>query len=373
MKKGNYLTFEDFFARIENSNYCGNKKLIDLGQGNPKIEIPKEVMEIFYDFFKRKESHKYSKNVYVDELKKSICNFYNHRFSVDIDIENIGVFNGSKKIMYLLFYTLLNSDSKVLLLDPAYPDYENITLSITKNIIKHSVDNDLPNINKIEDIVKEQDIDLIICNYPNNPTGVVSNKTFWKELSKIAKDYDVFVINDFTYSDYIFNDFQSPSLLEVFDNDRLIEIYSFSKNFTMPGWRISSVVASDEVIKKITKKNNLMEIGIFTPIIRTLNYILRNYRSFVNTKIYRDNMEYFRKQLSQFKDWEVNNPKSGMFLWVNIGSRDSWDYFQELLDNNNIIITPGVLYGEKYKKFIRISLNTTFEEIDELVARLSVD
>ncbi|WP_312573837.1 pyridoxal phosphate-dependent aminotransferase [Staphylococcus saprophyticus] len=373
MNHSNNLTFEDFFQQVEKNSYSGENKIIDLGQGNPKIQIPEKVINRFCKYLQDSMNHKYPNNIYLKELKFQVQNLYKNKFFTEIDVNNIGVYNGAKKIFYLLFNSLLDNRSNVLLIDPAYPDYEKILLSITQNIVKLPVYNNLPDTREIENIVKKHNIDLIVFNYPNNPTGVIANSKFWNEINILSEKYDIFVVNDFTYSDYVFGDFFSPSLLQDFQtNHKLIEVYSFSKNFTIPGWRIASIIANNDIINCLTEKDNLMEIGMFNPIVKTLNYILSNYKnsSFVTSSLYQENMEYVKNKLSTIENWEITIPNSGMFLWIYIGEHDSWNYFLYLLHVKNIIILPGLLYGENYRNYIRLSMNTTFKEIDDLVERI---
>lgn len=372
MKKYGNLNFDDFFKHIEKKDYKGSKKTINLGQGNPKVELPVKVIYKFFDFLKNDESHHYPNNMYINILKKHIKKIYKNKYLADISVENIGIFNGAKKILHLLFNSILNSNSHVLLIDPAYPDYERILNNVSENIIKLPVYKGLPNTDEIENLVKQHSIELIIFNYPNNPTGEISTENFWKKIHYISMKYNVFIINDYTYSDYVYNGYSSPSLLKGSDsNNKIIEIYSFSKNYTIPGWRIASVIANENVINDITTKNNLMETGIFNPIVQSLNYILSNYNnSFVDTHFYQQNMKYLKNKLSVFTDWKINAPPSGMFLWIYIKDTCSWDYFLYLLNEKNIIVLPGILYGYKYKNYIRISLNTNYNEIDDLISRL---
>ena len=366
------LTFEDFFSYIEKNKYQGQKKLINLGQGNPKVEVPEEVKQKFSEYLFENENHQYPNNKEIDLLKGHVRDTYINKFLTKVQKNNIGIFNGATKILYLLFNSILDCNSNVLLIDPSYPDYEKILTTITNNIIKLPTYNALPDIDKIEKLIKKNKIDMIIFNYPNNPTGQISNHDFWKKISSISNKFNVYIVNDYTYSDYVFDGFSSPSLLKHFHtNKKLIEIFSFSKNYTIPGWRIASVIANKSIINDMTEKNNLMEIGIFNPIVKSLNYIFDNYKdSFVDSNFYNKNMIYLKNKLSMYEDWKIDTPQSGMFLWVYIGNKSSWEYFLYLLNQKNIIILPGVLYGPSYNNYIRISLNTNYAEIDELIKRL---
>lgn len=373
MKNSKQLTFEDFFKQIEKNNYNGTNKLINLGQGNPKIQIPEKVICKFGEYLQDYNNHQYPNQIFLNELKSHVRNLYRERFRANLGIENIGIYDGAKKIFYLLFKALLNSTSTVLLIDPAYPDYEKILLHVTQNIIKFPVYKGLPNISEIETLIQKHDINLIIFNYPNNPTGAIANNKFWQDINTLSIRHNVFIVNDFTYSDYVFNGKPSTSLLQHFqENNNLIEIYSFSKNFTIPGWRVASIIADKKIITSVTNIDSLMSVGIFTPIVKTLNYIFKNYgnSSFVTPYLYKENMEYTKNKLSSIKNWEIIMPESGMFLWIYIGQEDSWEYFVELLNNQNIIVLPGKLYGDDYKNYIRLSMNTNFIEIDRLKCRL---
>nr|WP_275401875.1 pyridoxal phosphate-dependent aminotransferase [Staphylococcus sp. MI 10-1553] len=280
--------------------------------------------------------------------------------------------SGAKKAFYLICNVLLDDRSKVLLIDPAYPDYQRAILNFTQNIYKLDANNRLPNVSDIEEMVRSKGINVIIFNYPNNPTGTIANTDFWERVHNLSKIYNLKIINDFTYSDYVYTDTSSSmfSSLNNVSNDYMYEIYSFSKNFTIPGWRIAAIICSQRNIEKINFLNNIMESGIFTPMIITLNQMILSNQKRVKVSLYHKKAKLLCKKIQTLTNWECSVPDSGMFLWIKLKNINSWEFFKEKMENENLIILPGILYGEKYINFIRLSLNFNLHEIDEIITRL---
>jgi aspartate/methionine/tyrosine aminotransferase len=95
---------------------------------------------------------------------------------------------------------------------------------------------------------------VLMLNYPHNPTGVVTDKEFFREVVKLAKRFNFMVINDFAYSKITFDGYQAPSFLEVEGaRDVGVEFGSFSKSYNMAGWRIGYCVGNEQIVKALGK------------------------------------------------------------------------------------------------------------------------
>jgi len=138
---------------------------------------------------------------------------------------------------------------KVLIVQPCWPAYLYCLRAFSKKfeVVKTKFEESwIPNFN-----VLDKSFDLVIINYPNNPTGITLPKKKFKELVDLCEDYDVRILSDETYRDI---NFSSTNSILDFDCDSVF-VHSFSKTFSMTGFRLGYAISSEDNVKKFKNFN----------------------------------------------------------------------------------------------------------------------
>ena len=173
---------------------------------------------------------------------------------------------GSKEGIAHIPLAFVNSGDVALVASPGYPVYHIGTQfaggdPYFMDLLKEN--RFLPDLEAIPaDVARKAKIMFI--NYPNNPTAAVAPKDFFESVAAFAAEYSVIVCHDAAYSEITFDGYSSQSILEVPGaRERAIEFHSFSKTFSMAGWRVGFVVGSRDVVDSLRTLKSNIDSGVF--------------------------------------------------------------------------------------------------------------
>ncbi len=278
--------------------------------------------------------------------------------------EEVIVAPGSK----FLVASQLFFSKKVAIISPHWPTYVQMAKKFGKKIqiIKTTLEDKwLPNFDEIE-----KDVDTIIINYPNNPTGIAILETKMKELLDIASELNVKIVSEEVYRDITFNK-KYVSILG-FNYEKGIFIYSFSKTFSMTGFRIGYAIADKKEIGEIQKFIEIMVTCVpkfvQSAAIKALEVREEIKRKIVN--IYRKRVELVKKKLNR-KLFEFVEPDGAFYVFPKLKNNISGRTFAYKLLGRGVGIFPGEAFGN-YSSHIRISLTSSMFEFPETVKVCSI-
>jgi LL-diaminopimelate aminotransferase len=200
---------------------------------------------------------------------------------------------------------------------------------------------------------------LMIVNYPNNPTGVGVERAFYDRAVAFAKKHDVLLVSDLAYSELTFGASPAPSALEC-DPQRevTLEFHSCSKTFSMAGLRIGFAVGNVAAIEALAAYRTNVGYGTPTAVQHAAAYALEHRAELVPPKV----AEYRARRdamVHAFKSagWDVTVPDASMYLWLPVPAGvDDWTWVRSLIDQDGVVVTPGVAFGDGGRGYFRISL-----------------
>lgn len=350
--------------------------VIDLGIGDPDIPTPQEIVEVAKRALEKPEYHRYPANPGSLFYRKACANYMKRRFGVDFDPETeVLALIGSKEGIAHFPIAFVNPGDVVLCPDPAYPVYhlgtiftegEPYYLPLTWEY------NFLPDLSKVpEEILKRTKI--LWLNYPNNPTGAVATKDFYKEVIALAKNYNFIVASDAAYVELYFEE-PPLSIFEVEGaRDVAIEFHSLSKTFCMTGWRIGFAVGRRELVQALAKVKSNIDSGVFTALQEAGAYALDHLEEIVPSlrRVFQERRDYLATELARL-GFEFQKPKATFYLWVKVPSGfTSSEFCKRVLQDLAIVVTPGNGFGEKGEGYFRIALTVGVDRLKEAVGRLS--
>ncbi|WP_010664354.1 pyridoxal phosphate-dependent aminotransferase [Marinilabilia salmonicolor] len=351
------------------------KPVINLGIGNPDQPPAPEVLETLNQSALRPDTHGYQGYIGIPELREAFSEWYKKFYGVMLnpDSEVLPLMGSKEGIMHISM-AFLNPGDEVLVPNPGYPTYSAVTrIAGAKErsydlLEENNWQPDLENLEQ-EDLSA---VKIMWVNYPNMPTGAKASKKFFEKLIAFAKRNDILICNDNPYS-FILNK-EPQSLLSVPGAKEVaIELNSLSKSHNMAGWRVGMAASNPDFIKYILRIKSNMDSGMFRPMQEAAAKALMLEEKWYNevNSVYKKRKELVLKIMSLLGcSWQ--DDQVGMFIWAKIPEKysSSEELSDKILYEANVFITPGFIFGDNGKQYIRISLCTSEEKLQESINRI---
>ncbi|WP_291859773.1 aminotransferase class I/II-fold pyridoxal phosphate-dependent enzyme [Marinilabilia sp.] len=351
------------------------KPVINLGIGNPDQPPAPEVLETLNKAALRPDTHGYQGYIGIPELRNAFSQWYKKFYGVILDPESeVLPLMGSKEGIMHISMAFLNPGDEVLVPNPGYPTYSAVTQIVGAKERSYDLleeNNWQPDLEALEKLDLSR-VKMMWVNYPNMPTGAKASRTFFTALIAFAKRNDILICNDNPYS-FILNE-EPQSLLSIPGAKEVaIELNSLSKSHNMAGWRIGMAASNADFIKYILRIKSNMDSGMFRPMqeaaARALALEEKWYKEVNN--VYKKRKELVLRIMSLLEcTWQED--QVGMFIWARIPEKypSSKDLSDKILYEANVFITPGFIFGDNGEKYIRISLCTSEEKLQESINRI---
>lgn len=349
--------------------------VIDLSLGDPDLITH----DIIIDNSMRDAKLGYTK--YTDfrgdpELREEITKFYKEEYGLTIKDEEIFVTASGCLAMYLVLEAILDDGDEVIVQTPyftPYPQQVELARGIPVPLNTYENEDFQIDTDRLEKLITER-TKAIIVNSPNNPTGSTLTPKTIEGIRDIAVKYDLIVISDDIYTSFCYEEPFIPLICTDGMKERTIIINSFSKNFTMTGWRIGNIIASDYIIKIIQQIN---ENVVFTaPSIsqRGAIYALRNRKKVQKPIIeeYKKRVFYSADRINDIPNMSILSPKGTFYLFVNIKRTglSSVEASDALLKEAHVLTIPGIAFGECGEGYIRLACTVGIKELKEAFDRI---
>ena len=350
-------------------------EVINLGIGNPDLPPSQSTIKALVSSASNPANHGYQSYRSSPELRQSISEFYNKIYNVDLNPETeVLPLIGSKEGIMHISMTFINPEDEVLVPNPGYPAYTS-TGKISGAVVNHY---DLKEENNWQiDIaeLKRKDLSkvkIMWINYPHMPTGTLPSDGLFEELVNLAGENNFLLCNDNPYS-MVLNE-KPESLLSVEGAKEVsLELNSLSKSHNMAGWRLGWVAGSSNFIKSVLKVKSNIDSGIFLPIQHAAIEALKNPVKWHDerNKILNGRRETVF-ELLDLLNCTYDKNQAGMFVWAKLpGSvRSTEQFVMELLNEANVFITPGFIFGSNGERFVRVSLCNNRQKINEAIQRV---
>jgi len=350
-------------------------KVINLGIGSPDLAPSENTIDALVASAKNPNNHGYQNYKGIPQLREAIVNFYKKIYSVSLNTEtDILPLMGSKEGIMHICMAFVNEGDEVLFPDPGYPTYASVAKLTGAKIITYQLSEKL-NWGIDVDALRKKDLSkvkIMWVNFPHMPTGRIASREELKELVDLARENNFLIVNDNPYS-LILND--SPLSILSIDgaSDVALELNSLSKSHNMAGWRIGWVAGRKEYIDAVLRVKSNMDSGMFAG----LQYAAAEALKSGDDWFQKQNAIYKKRQIAAHKILDELNctysPKqSGLFVWAKAPDEivDIEKWIDEILYGAKVFITPGFIFGENGKRFIRISLCATEEKLNEALSRI---
>ena len=361
---------------------AAGEDIIDLGMGNPDSATPRHIVDKMIEAVQNPKTHRYSSSRGIPGLRRAIAAYYKRRFGVTIDPEKEAVVTlGSKEGLVNLAQAITEPGDGILVPSPTYPIHtyafmiagaairqlpftpehsEADLLAALERAVRHSVPKPLA---------------LVLC-FPANPTARTCGLDFYRQIVEFAKRHGIYVISDLAYSELYFDGIAPPSILEVPGaKDIAIEIQSFSKTYSMAGWRMGYAVGNPKLIGALAHVKSYVDYGAFTPIQVAATAALNGPQDCVDElrRMYKERRDVLVKGL-EAAGWEVPSPNASMFAWAPLPAAfrhlGSNEFAKLLLKEAKVAVSPGIGFGEYGEGYVRIAMVENVHRIRQAVRNI---
>lgn len=351
--------------------------VINLSLGDPDLVTDRLIIDKSYDDARAGHT-KYTDFRGDPELRAEICKYYKEEYDMDVADEEVFVCASACLGMYLALEAILDDGDEVILQAPfftPYPQQVELARGIPVELATYEEEDFQINIERLESLISERTKALVI-NSPSNPTGNCLTVETMEKIAEIAVKHDLIVISDDIYTAFSYQNPFVPFGSLPGMRERTIILNSFSKNFTMTGWRVGNIIAPDYIIKVIQQIN---ENVVFTaPSIsqRAALHALRH-RAEVQPPMveeYRKRMFYAAERINQIPKLSVLYPPKGSFyLFMNIKETGltSVEAADRILEEAHVLMLPGDAFGACGEGYVRIACTVNVDTLKEAFDRIA--
>ena len=367
---------------VEISRKIAEKKahgidVISFGIGDPDIPTPASVVDRLRDTALDTPNHRYPETDGLPEFRQAVADWYQRRFGITVrpDEETLPLIGAKEGIGHAALCFIEPGDI-ALVPDPGYPVYSVGTWFAGGECHWMPLLEEngwLPDLDAIpQDAARKAKV--IWLNYPNNPTGAIADGDYFAKVVEFAKAYDIAVLHDASYSEVAFDGYRPVSFLETPGAmDVSVEFHSLSKSYNMTGWRLGMAVGNADIISALMVVKSNLDSGVPNAI----QYMGIEAMALSQDDIDARNRVYERRrdrvvQTLQAVGLDAIPPKASLYVWTRIPQGfSSAEFTAKLLDEANIVVTPGNGYGQYGEGYIRLSLTIGDDDMERGLERLA--
>jgi aspartate/methionine/tyrosine aminotransferase len=346
---------------------------IHLEVGEPDFPTPEHVVEAAARA--AREGHtRYTPNAGIPALREALAAKVGRVNGYAASADQVVVSAGGVEAIHATLTTLADPGDEVLLPDPAWPDFVQMTalLGTPARFYHQTADTDyLPDIAELEALVSER-TRVLVLNSPSNPLGAVIPARRLVELVEFAERHDLWVISDECYDEINF-DGDFVSTMAAAPSPRIVSIYSFSKVYAMTGWRIGYAVAPPEVAAALTRLQEPIISCVNAPTQMAALAAVTGPQDLVASMrdAYRERRDRALEVL-RGGGLPVVTPQGAFYLWADIGRAGirSDQFVRELIAQRGVAAAPGTAFGAAGDSYLRLSLASHLDQLLEGSRRL---
>lgn len=356
-------------AKVERQS---GRKVLNLGTGTPDVLPAQQYSDKFAQLVKDSSAHAYPGYGATKDFAEALQAWYRQRFGVTLASDELLPLNGAKDGIAHLPLALFNAGDEILVPDPGYPSFCGPALLVGAKPVPYTLSADKDFKIDLPELQKKLSprSSYLWVNFPSNPTGQVASLPELEEIVAFARAHDLIILYDNAYAEITFSGTKAPSILEVPGAKELaVEIGSFSKAFSFAGFRMGWIVGNKSVIASLAKLKSQMDSGLSLPLQGLGAYALTHpdkswHEAMIATyKSRRDTVAGYLQGLGL----TFSLPEGSLYLWAKIpdGFQSSEAYCQHILQEKQVLFTPGSAYGDSGEGYVRVSISVDIDGIGD--------
>ena len=360
----------DFAARVEKVSISGIREVfeaagadaINMGLGQPDFPTPAHAKEAAKAAMDRGDTDGYTSNKGTLGLREAISAKHARDNDLDVPPGNLIATSGGSEALHLAIMAHVDPGDEVLIPDPGFVSYEALTNLAGGTPVPLPLREDLTlDPATVEDTITE-DTAAFVVNSPANPTGAVQSVDDMRAFARIADEHDVVCVSDEVYEHIVFSgEHRSP--MEFAESDNVVLVNACSKTYSMTGWRLGWVAASEPRIERMLRVHQYAQACASAPAQYAAEAALSGPQDQVFEMV--DAFEERRRVLLDgLRDMglEVPTPQGAFYAMPRVP--DGW--VEEVIERG-VVVVPGDAFGERGAGLARLSYATSLKEIEAAI------
>jgi aspartate aminotransferase len=344
------------------------RKITRFEIGEPNFPASKEIVRGLTSALHKTKPIGYGPASGLPELREAIASELSRHHKGEIDPDQVLITPGARFAIFATITTYVSPLERVIIPQPAWPAYEEC--------VNFAGGRGIPLKTKFED---QWDIDMgrletefekgakmLVLNSPCNPTGKVIQKKLFDRILELAAKYDVMVLSDEVYDRYVRA--PPPSVLDK-DDDNFVYINSFSKQFSLTGWRVAYLVASKENVLRIRRVLQTAVTCVPEFIQNAALAAIKKGRAEAQRQIKEilSKVDLTCRELNKI-DVSFHKPEGAFYVFPRVDKKnfDSLAFARNLLEQHGVSITPGQSFGD-YPEFFRLAVSLPRAQIPNAI------
>lgn len=351
------------------------RDILSLAIGGPDLPPDPAVIDRLCQSASLPYTHSYQPMQGIPELRRAFARFYMRVYGVSLDPDTeIQPLIGSKEAILQLSLTFLNPGDGVLVPNPGYPTYTSASKIVGAEIFTYDLVPELgwsPDFKQLESLPADK-IKMMWVNYPNMPTGTPASRQLFERIVRFGRSRNILIVNDNPYS-LILNP-EPMSILSIEGAREIcIELNSLSKSHNMAGWRMAMMAANPQFTDWMRRVKSNIDSGQFRPMMLAAVEALDLPQQWTDSlnAVYRER-RMIAEQIMTVLGCEFDSWQQGLFLWGKIPGevKDSYTFADHILEEYDIFLTPGAIFGSAGERYIRISLCAPADILTQALNRI---
>ena len=324
-------------------------KVYEIHIGQPDLSTPSQILNKIRSFKGKRLT--YTPSTGIGELKSAWQRYYKS-LGINFEPSEIVATIGGSEAIFFAFTAVGDPKDEILVFEPFYTSYNSYSamtgIKLVPITTKANTGFHLPSPKKIEEKITNKTRAILICN-PNNPTGTVYTKKELKDIVAIARKYNLFIISDETYREFIYDKQKHYSIINFRKiRSQAILLDSVSKRFSACGVRIGCLCSKNkEVIKAVTR---FTQARLSLPMIeqKAIIPVLKKAKKYTKKVVdeYRKRRDTVFEELKKIPEVKCVKPKGAFYMIVKLPIKDSNDFAEWILTKfsfrgETVMVTPA--------------------------------
>jgi len=353
------------------------RHIVHLEIGEPDFDTPKSVSAAGIAAIERGETH-YTPSAGIVELREAIASYLNRTRGLAVEPSQVIVTPGAKPIMFYAILALLEGGDEAIFPDPGFPIYASMIsfAGATPVSLPLREENDfVPDLDELRRLVTPK-TKLLILNSPHNPTGGVLSAEAVREIGRLARDRDLYVLSDEIYADLLYDGEHSSIAREDGLADRTIILDGFSKTFAMTGWRLGYGAFPKQLVDPVTKlvTNSVSCTATFTQRAGVAALSQRPPEVERMVAAFRERRDAIVAGLNEIDGITCRTPRGAFYVFPNItalGLGDAATVAGRILNEAGVACLAGTAFGAHGEGHLRLSYANSLENLELATRRIA--
>ena len=360
-----------FSERVERVSISGIREVfeaagadaINLGLGQPDFPAPDHARRAAVEAIEAGKADAYTSNKGTLELREAIAEKHRRDNGLEVDPEDVIATAGGSEALHIAIEAHVDEGEEVVIPDPGFVSYEALTHLAGGEPVPVSLRDDLTlSPADVEDAITDNTAAFLV-NSPANPTGAVQSPEDMREFARIADEHDVLCISDEVYEHQIFEgEHRSPA--EFADSDNVAVVHACSKTYSMTGWRLGWVTASNDRIERMLRVHQYAQACASAPAQYAAEAALSGPQDGVEEMLaaFRERRDVLLDGLADM-GLECPTPKGAFYAMPEVP--EGW--VDEVIDRG-VVVVPGEAFGANGAGHARISYAAGQETLKEALS-----